>query len=142
MARLHYNKNHILIPLSVVRSKCSTGTQRQRTIFGTVWLRYCRIATVERAQCPLLHLRVRRPIRKTTRCSPVPIYNFWNSRSYCHSLYIFFYRLVITLEQVEDWARTQSEESWTTFGTCPGLGGVVLRFRQTTMVEVPAAPGG
>jgi hypothetical protein len=131
----------MLILVSLVRPKCPTSAQRQRTLLGTIWLRYCRVAIVERAQCPLLYFRLRCLIRQTTRGSPVPIYNFWNSRRHFYSLYIFLYRLVITLEQVKDWVRTQSEESWTAFGPCPGRGSFVLRFRKTTMAQVPKTPG-
>lgn len=125
----------------LVRPERPIGTKRQRTIFGTIWLRYCRIATIKRTQRSFLHIRCRCPICKATLRSPVPLYNFWNSRRHRHSRHILFYRLVITLEPFQDRVRTQSQESWSASDTCARCRCFLLCFRKTAMVEISPAPG-
>lgn len=134
-------RDHTDLYSHLVRRERPIGTKRQRTIFGTIWLRYCSIATAKRTQRSFLHIRCRCPICKTTLSSPVLIYNFWNSRRHCHSRHILFYRLVITLEPFKDWVRTQSQESWSAPGTCAHCRCLVLCFRKTAMVEISPAPG-
>lgn len=132
---------HPLIPCALVRSQCTAHAKRQRTVFGTVRLRDCRFAVIERARRPLLYLRLRCNIHETTPNPPISFYNFWNSRRYRDSWYIIFYCLVIALEPVKDRRWTQSEESRASFGTDFSHGNIVLCIRQATMAEVPAAPG-
>lgn len=115
--------------------------QRQRTIFGTIWLCDCRIATAERAQRPLLHLRLRCPLSNTTHSSPLVIYNVRNTRCNCYGLHIFLYRLVITLESFKDRIRAQSEESWGAPDSCSCTWCFVLRLRKAAMVEISPSSG-